>query len=121
MAAKATTDYDVGPNSNIISGVLDGVKQSFIDSGVDLEVLSMLKELWVTKLRSNTAQSTRIGDSPGFQSDVKIEGLHAGKAEKKVDDLQREHDYSKKHTKCDESISEERGGGLVKEFGEVHP
>ena len=43
MAAKVPTDYDVGPNTHIISGVLDGVKQSFIDSRVDLEVLSMLK------------------------------------------------------------------------------
>ena len=51
MAAKGIEVKDEGPDCKIISGVLDGVKQSFIDSGVDLEVLSMLRELWVTKLR----------------------------------------------------------------------
>ena len=29
---------DVGPDSHIIAGVMEGVRQSFIDSGVDLEV-----------------------------------------------------------------------------------
>merc|ERR1719430_2878232 len=42
----------------IISGVLDGVKQSFVDEGVDPVILEQLQQLWVSKL-------TRIG-GPGL-------------------------------------------------------
>ena len=66
MAAKAVTIVDEGPDSNIIAGVCDGVKQAFIDSGVDLEVLSMLRELWVSKLRgNNNNKSERTGELLG--------------------------------------------------------
>jgi len=34
----------------IISGVLDGVKQSFVDEGVDPLILEQLQQLWVSKL-----------------------------------------------------------------------
>ena len=44
-----------GPDSPIIAGVIDGVKQSFIDSGVDLEVLAKLRELWISKLHYSTS------------------------------------------------------------------
>jgi len=40
------------PDSRIISGVIDGMKQSFIDEGVDLSVLEKLQSLWVSKLGS---------------------------------------------------------------------
>merc|ERR1712098_750286 len=49
-----------------------------------------------------TTQSTGIGESPGFE----IGGLHAGKVQKKVGNLQREHDCSKKRSKCDRSNNE---------------
>jgi hypothetical protein len=42
----------------IISGVLDGVKQSFVDEGVDPLILEQLQQLWVSKL-------TRLG-GPGL-------------------------------------------------------
>jgi len=42
----------------IISGVLDGVKQSFVDEGVDPVILEQLQQLWVSKL-------TRLG-GPGL-------------------------------------------------------
>lgn len=38
------------PDSRIISGVIEGMKQSFLDEGVDLAVLEKLQALWVTKL-----------------------------------------------------------------------
>jgi len=43
------------PDSRIISGVIDGMKQSFIDEGVDLSVLEKLQSLWVSKLGSTGA------------------------------------------------------------------
>jgi len=67
MAAKIMGKDD-GPDCQIISGVLEGVKQSFIDSGVDLEVLSMLKELWVTKLRyEKVKDGNSVGSRPRNQ------------------------------------------------------
>ena len=50
------------PEPVIISGVIDGVKQSFIDSGVDLDVLNKLQDLWVSKLKSNPSQGLSIAD-----------------------------------------------------------
>jgi len=44
------TAIDEGPDSQIISGVLAEVRESFIESGVDVAVLEKLKELWVSKL-----------------------------------------------------------------------
>merc|ERR1719184_124526 len=46
----------------IIAGVMDGVRQSFIDSGVDLEVLAKLEELWVSKLKSSGSPGVAIAD-----------------------------------------------------------
>ena len=67
MASKIMGKDD-GPDCQIISGVLEGVKQSFIDSGVDLEVLSMLKELWVTKLRyEKVKDGNSVGSRPRNQ------------------------------------------------------
>eukprot|EP00092_Neocalanus_flemingeri_P064822 GFUD01078725.1.p1 GENE.GFUD01078725.1~~GFUD01078725.1.p1 ORF type:complete len:212 (+),score=90.13 GFUD01078725.1:58-693(+) len=37
----------------VISGVIDDVKQSFLDSGMDLETLAKLEKLWISKLSSN--------------------------------------------------------------------
>jgi len=58
-----SSDYDKdAPESVIISGVIDGVKQSFIDSGVDLDVLSKLQDLWISKLKSNSSPGLSIAD-----------------------------------------------------------
>merc|ERR1712098_78868 len=37
-------------------------KQSFIDSGVDLDVLNKLQDLWVSKLKANSSQGLSIAD-----------------------------------------------------------
>ena len=65
----------VGPDSPIIAGVIDGVKQSFIDSGVDLEVLAMLRELWISKLSSSTSHGAMAeGLEPGTDKNRKHGG-----------------------------------------------
>ena len=51
-----------GPDSHIIAGVLDGVRQSFIDSGVDLDVLAKLEQLWVSKLCSSSSAGLAMAD-----------------------------------------------------------
>ena len=63
----------VGPDSPIIAGVIDGVKQSFIDSGVDLEVLAMLREMWISKLSSHNK-----AEGVGLSTDKKRKH-HGGK------------------------------------------
>eukprot|EP00092_Neocalanus_flemingeri_P024586 GFUD01026665.1.p1 GENE.GFUD01026665.1~~GFUD01026665.1.p1 ORF type:complete len:210 (-),score=86.08 GFUD01026665.1:55-684(-) len=42
----------------VISGVIDDVKQSFLDSGMDLETLAKLEKLWISKL------SSKVEDEP---------------------------------------------------------
>ena len=59
------------PDSFIISGVIDGVKQSFIDSGVDTEILAQLERLWVSKLKANTSGGLSITDVLGAPEPVK--------------------------------------------------
>ena len=69
------------PESVIISGVIDGVKQSFVDSGVDLEVLNKLQELWITKLRASSSQGLSIADvmPPPGPAPVRRKGKGKGK------------------------------------------
>jgi len=63
MAEGGISSYNQDePESVIISGVIDGVKQSFIDSGVDLDVLNKLQDLWVSKLKANSSQGLSIAD-----------------------------------------------------------
>ena len=59
------------PDSFIISGVIDGVKQSFVDSGVDTEILAQLERLWVSKLKANTSEGLSISDVLGAPKPVK--------------------------------------------------
>lgn len=59
------------PESFIISGVIDGVKQSFVDSGVDTEILAQLERLWVSKLKANTSAGLSIADVLGAPTPVK--------------------------------------------------
>jgi len=40
------------PETKIISGVIEGMKQSFLDEGVDMAVLEKLESLWVSKLKT---------------------------------------------------------------------
>jgi len=60
MAACGSSGSTLGKEEDlaIISGVLDGVKQSFVDEGVDPVILEQLQQLWVSKL-------TRLG-GPGL-------------------------------------------------------
>ena len=51
-----------GPDSHVISGVIDGMRQSFIDSGVDLSVLAKLENLWVSKLCSSSSAGLAMAD-----------------------------------------------------------
>ena len=46
----------------IVSNVIDGVRQSFIDSGVDVDVLEKLQELWISKLAASTSQGLSVKD-----------------------------------------------------------
>ena len=50
------------PDSLVISGVIDGVKQSFIDNGVSLDVLEKLEQLWVSKLTANPNAGMSLKD-----------------------------------------------------------
>ena len=50
------------PDSLVISGVIDGVKQSFIDNGVSLEVLEKLEQLWISKLTANPNAGMSLRD-----------------------------------------------------------
>jgi len=63
-----------GPDSHIIAGVIDGMRQSFIDSGVDLDVLAKLEHLWVSKLSSSSSAGLAMAD-------VMVPGSKAGKKE----------------------------------------
>jgi len=57
---KATSEE--GSDTVIISNVIDGVRQSFIDSGVDMEVLEKLQQLWLTKLEASPSQGLSVKD-----------------------------------------------------------
>jgi len=62
MAERGIVSED-GPDSEvIIAGVMEGVRQSFIDSGVDLDVLAKLEQLWVSKLNSSSSPGVAIAD-----------------------------------------------------------
>ena len=61
MAAVGSV-MDNNPDSDVIAGVIEGMKQSFIDSGVDLEVLAKLEQLWVSKLSSSNSSGVAIAD-----------------------------------------------------------
>eukprot|EP00092_Neocalanus_flemingeri_P036081 GFUD01039285.1.p1 GENE.GFUD01039285.1~~GFUD01039285.1.p1 ORF type:complete len:230 (+),score=87.48 GFUD01039285.1:54-692(+) len=43
----------------VISGVINDVRQSFLDSGMDLETLAKLEKLWISKL------SSKVENEPG--------------------------------------------------------
>ena len=48
-----------GPSDSVnlvIAGVIDDVRQSFLDSGMDLETLAKLEKLWISKLSSMDEQ-----------------------------------------------------------------
>ena len=73
------------PDSLVISGVIDGVKQSFIDNGVSLDVLEKLEQLWVSKLTANPNAGMSLRDItlPPAPSPVKKSGRKK-KAERKA-------------------------------------
>merc|ERR1712096_484403 len=54
-------------DSQVISGVIDDVRQSFLDSGMDLETLAKLEKLWISKLCSmdEPKPAVSINDEPG--------------------------------------------------------
>ena len=51
-----------GHTDVIISDVILGVRQSFVDSGVDMEVLEKLQQLWLTKLEASPSQGLSVKD-----------------------------------------------------------
>lgn len=51
-----------GHDAVIVSNVIDGVRQSFIDSGVDVDVLEKLQQLWISKLAASTSQGLSVKD-----------------------------------------------------------
>jgi len=60
--ADSMVPKDDETDAHIISGVIEGVKQSFIDSGVDLDVLKKLEELWASKLSLRGSQGIAVAD-----------------------------------------------------------
>jgi len=60
--AEGGSSLDISPDSEVITGVIEGMKQSFIDSGVDLEVLAKLEQLWVSKLTASTSPGVALTD-----------------------------------------------------------
>jgi hypothetical protein len=81
-----TNEEEEGCDAVIVSNVIDGVRQSFIDSGVDVEVLEKLQQLWISKLSASTSQGLSVkdvrippsnrkkGSDGGFKVRVKKEG-----------------------------------------------
>ena len=63
----------------IISGVIDGVKQSFVDSGVDVEVLAKLEDLWLSKLRASSSHGLAIADVLEPPAAKRVKGKGKGK------------------------------------------
>ena len=51
-----------GHDAVVVSNVIEGVRQSFIDSGVDVEVLDKLQELWISKLSASTSHGLSVKD-----------------------------------------------------------
>ena len=48
MAENGSIETD----SKVISVVIDDVRKSFLESGMDLETLAKLEKLWISKLRT---------------------------------------------------------------------
>ena len=57
-----TESEEEGHDAVIVSNVIDGVRQSFIDSGVSVEVLEKLQELWISKLSMSTSHGLSVKD-----------------------------------------------------------
>ena len=77
MAENGSIDSD----SKVISVVIDDVRKSFLESGMDLETLAKLEKLWISKLRTvdmNDSGSSSLHREPesvgrkGNQSLVKV-------------------------------------------------
>ena len=68
-----------GHDAVIVSNVIDGVRQSFIDSGVDVEVLEKLQQLWISKLSASTSQGLSVKDVRIPPSNRKKGGTHIWK------------------------------------------
>ena len=62
MAEGGIPELGDAADDLVISGVIDGVKQSFIDSGVSLDVLEKLEQLWISKLKSNPNAGLSLRD-----------------------------------------------------------
>ena len=77
---RSSTNTEEGHDAVIISDVIHGVRQSFVDSGVDMEVLEKLQQLWISKLEANPSQGLSVRDVrvPGRNCRVKGEDLNLG-------------------------------------------
>jgi len=72
-----------GHDSVIISDVIDGVRQSFVDSGVDMEVLEKLQQLWISKLEANPSQGLSVRDVRAPVRNCRVKGAGPRKAAKR--------------------------------------
>lgn len=68
-----------------MAGVLEEVRQSFIDSGVGLEVLGRLEELWLSKLESARQEESSPDPGPGPGPVCRRAARKKLKKEKKAD------------------------------------
>ena len=59
---RTSTKTEEGQDAVIISDVIHGVRQSFVDSGVDMEVLEKLQQLWISKLEASPSQGLSVTD-----------------------------------------------------------
>jgi len=79
-----------GHDNIIISDVIQGVRQSFIDSGVPTEVLEKLQQLWISKLEASPSQGLSVKDVRIHPRGSRKKGAgpsQASKKNEKIDEL----------------------------------
>ena len=102
------------PDAFIISGVIDGVKQSFVDSGVDTEILAQLERLWVSKLKANTSEGLSIADVLGAPKPVKKERSRGERGSEPAMDISSNEEMGEKEKPSDILV-------ISSESEELHP
>jgi len=78
MAEGSSPDSD----NLVISGVIEDVRQSFLDSGMDLETLAKLEKLWISKL-SSMDEKVVADDKDAKQEDDAVKELETVSVHKK--------------------------------------
>ena len=101
------------PDAFIISGVIDGVKQSFVDSGVDTEILAQLERLWVSKLRANASEGMSIADVLGAPEPVKKDRSGGKRASEPAMDTSSNEEMGEKEKPSDILVISSEGEELL--------